>query len=96
VEVTPATKSEPIIVALSGAATFLRLPQLAQALEKISPKDKVKLITSELNYIDHACLELITHWQKRHLAAGGELDLNLEELASRYRHRELEAGEASL
>lgn len=96
VEVTPAQNGEPIVVALSGAATFLRLPQLAQALEKISPKDKVKLLTSELNYIDHACLELITHWQKRHLAAGGELELNMEELASRYRHRELATGEANL
>ncbi len=96
VEVTPSENGGPIIVALSGAATFLRLPQLAQALEAISPKDKVELRTSELNYIDHACLELITHWQKRHLAAGGELELNMEELATRYRHRELEPGEASL
>jgi len=96
VEVTPAVNGEPVIVSLRGAATFLRLPQLAQALEKISPRDKVKLLTNELSYIDHACLELITHWQKRHLAAGGELELNMEELTSRYRHRELEPGEARL
>jgi MFS superfamily sulfate permease-like transporter len=96
VQVTAAEENQPIVVSLSGAATFLRLPQLAQALEGISPRDKVRLVTSELTYIDHACLELITHWQKRHLAAGGELDLNIEELAARFRHRELETGEASL
>ena len=95
VDVASAEDGEPITVSLSGAATFLRLPQLAQALEQISPRDKVRLVTSELTYVDHACLELITHWQKRHLAAGGELELNVEELASRYRHRELEAGDAS-
>lgn len=96
VEVTPATKQQPLTVSLSGAATFLRLPQLAQALENISPRDKVRLVTNELSYIDHACLELITHWQKRHLAAGGELDLNIDELAARYRHRALETGDANL
>lgn len=95
VDVTPAVNGSPIIVTLRGAATFLRLPQLAAALEKISPRDKVKLLTNDLNYIDHACLELITHWQKRHLAAGGELELNMEELAARYRHRALEPEEAN-
>lgn len=81
------------VVKLTGAATFLRLPQLARALEKVSPRDKVQLDVSELTYIDHACLELVVHWQKRHLAAGGELDLDLAELAGRYRHRPLETNE---
>lgn len=91
VEVEPAQQNQPMIVRLKGAATFLRLPQLAAALENISPRDKVQLDVDELTYIDHACLELIVHWQKRHLAAGGELDLDMAELAARYRTRPMEA-----
>lgn len=85
-----------IIVSLTGAATFLRLPQLAQSLEKISPKAKVELNLDKLTYIDHACLELVIHWQKRHLAAGGELELDIAELESRYRHRALETSDATV
>lgn len=96
IEVQPSEGERPIIVSLTGAATFLRLPQLAQALEKISPKSHVELNVEKLTYIDHACLELVIHWQKRHLAAGGELELDIAELESRYRHRALETSEASL
>lgn len=94
VEVEPAKKNQPMVVRLKGAATFLRLPQLAAALEKISPRDKVQLDVDELTYVDHACLELIVHWQKRHLAAGGELDLDMTELAARYRYRQAETNES--
>jgi MFS superfamily sulfate permease-like transporter len=93
VEVVPAKKNQPMVVRLKGAATFLRLPQLAAALEKISPREKVQLDVDELTYVDHACLELIVHWQKRHLAAGGELDLDMAELAARYRYRKAETNE---
>jgi MFS superfamily sulfate permease-like transporter len=94
VEVEPNAKDKPIVVRLKGAATFLRLPQLAAALENISPREKVHLDVDELTYIDHACLELIVHWHKRHLAAGGELELDMEELAARYRSRSADSAEA--
>jgi MFS superfamily sulfate permease-like transporter len=94
VNVRPSENEGPIVVSLDGAATFLRLPQLAEALEKISPQANVILEVENLTYIDHACLELVIHWQKRHLAGGGQLEMNREELAARYRHRPLEASEA--
>lgn len=94
VAVQPAENGKPIVVSLRGAATFLRLPQLAQKLEKISAKSHVKLVIDHLTYIDHACLELIVHWRKRHQAAGGEVEIDMEELANRYRRRPLDPSEA--
>lgn len=74
-------------VSLAGAATFLRLPHLAQAIEKISPQAHVRVNIDQLTYIDHACLELLHHWEKRHHAAGGTLDIDWKELSARFRHR---------
>ncbi|WP_425617466.1 SulP family inorganic anion transporter [Anatilimnocola sp. NA78] len=87
VDVKSGEAGEPSVISLAGAATFLRLPQLAQVIEKISPRTHAIVDISELTYIDHACLELLIHWQKRHLAAGGTLDLDWELLTSRYRAR---------
>lgn len=96
VDIKPATASQPAIVSLHGAASFLRLPQLAQALDKISPRDAVRVNFDALTYIDHACLDLLEHWHKRHQAAGGELELDWEALRKRYRSRPLTPDEPVL
>jgi MFS superfamily sulfate permease-like transporter len=74
-------------VSLAGAATFLRLPQLAQAIEKLSPQSHVHVNIDQLTYIDHACLELLHHWEMRHQASGGTLEIDWQELSARFRHR---------
>jgi MFS superfamily sulfate permease-like transporter len=56
---------------LTGAATFIRLPRLATELELIRPSAAITLDTSELSYIDHACLSLLQSWTRRHVAGGG-------------------------
>jgi MFS superfamily sulfate permease-like transporter len=73
------------IVHLKGAATFLRLPQLAKVLEEIDPKSRVKLDISNLTFIDHASLDLLLSRQKQHGAAGGEFELCLASLKSSYK-----------
>ena len=42
-----------------GAATFIRLPKLAAELEKLKPGANVHVHFDELDYIDHACLDLL-------------------------------------
>jgi MFS superfamily sulfate permease-like transporter len=64
------------VVHLKGAATFIRLPQLAAALEKLRPDAHVHIHLHELTYIDHACLDLLVNWEQQHKAAGGELVLD--------------------
>ena len=61
---------------LRGAATFIRLPALADALESLSPDAHVAVHLQELTYIDHACLDLLENWRKQHQSTGGDLTMD--------------------
>lgn len=80
--------SDVTTVFLSGAATFVRLPKLAAALESIPAGTKVDLNVNGLSYIDHACLDLIANWRKQHAARDGHASVPWEDLHQRYRPRE--------
>jgi MFS superfamily sulfate permease-like transporter len=80
--------SDVTTVSLSGAATFVRLPKLAAALESIPAGTKVDLDINGLSYIDHACLDLIANWRKQHTARDGHASVPWEDLHQRYRQRE--------
>jgi MFS superfamily sulfate permease-like transporter len=70
---------------LSGAATFLRLPRLAAALEQVPADAELHVDLEHLHYIDHACLELLTNWAKQHEAAGGTLVIDWDSLHAQFR-----------
>ncbi|MEM9190290.1 MAG: SulP family inorganic anion transporter [Myxococcota bacterium] len=60
-------------VHLSGAATFIRLPILANRLEAIPQDAKVEIHLGDLSHIDHGCYDLLQSWaSQRSKAAGGE------------------------
>jgi MFS superfamily sulfate permease-like transporter len=80
--------SDVTTVSLSGAATFIRLPKLAAALESIPAGTKVNLEIDQLSYIDHACLDLIANWRKQHIARDGQAYVPWEDLHQRYQERE--------
>jgi MFS superfamily sulfate permease-like transporter len=61
---------------LDGAATFIRLPRFAGALEEIPPGYDVHIHLGRLTYIDHACLTMLIDWGKNFEAAGGRLHLD--------------------
>ena len=42
-------------------------------------------IIDHLDYIDHACLDLLINWQKQHEATGGSLVIDWESLHARFR-----------
>lgn len=65
---------------IKGAATFIRLPQLAAALEQIPPGAHVHVYFHELTFIDHACLELLVNWERQHTMTGGDPLIDLETL----------------
>jgi len=75
------------VLFLEGAATFLRLPRLAAVLETVPPGTELHVHFEELRYIDHACLDLLMSWEKRHEAAGGSLVLDWESLTARFHSR---------
>lgn len=68
----PATDGSTVLH-VTGAATFVRLPQLAKAIESIPRGTKLHINLEALAYIDHACFDLLMNWSKQHEATGGEV-----------------------
>jgi MFS superfamily sulfate permease-like transporter len=80
--------SNETTVTLIGAATFIRLPKLAAALESLPAGTTVNLNTDKVTYIDHACLDLLAQWRKQHIAREGSADVPFDELLERYQERQ--------
>jgi MFS superfamily sulfate permease-like transporter len=70
---------------LQGTATFLRLPRLAAKLEQVPAGRELHVHFEDLDYIDHACLDLLINWGKQHSATGGSLVIDWESLTARFR-----------
>lgn len=70
---------------LRGSATIIRLPRLAAQLEQVPANTELHVHLEELAYIDHACLELITNWEKQHQLTGGNLYVDWDSLQARFR-----------
>jgi MFS superfamily sulfate permease-like transporter len=77
--------SERTVLHLEGAATFLRLPKLAAALEAVPSDTELHVHLEHLTYIDHACLDRLMQWEKEHTAMGGSLVIDWESLTARFR-----------
>ena len=65
---------------LAGAATFLRLPILAEHLDELPGDAELHVCLDKVWYIDHACFELLMNWAKAHWADGGSLVMDWEQL----------------
>ncbi len=72
---------------LKGSATLIRLPTLASQLEGLTPGAQVHVHVNDLDYIDHACLDLLTNWDRQHVATGGSLTIEWDELSRKYHQR---------
>jgi MFS superfamily sulfate permease-like transporter len=72
---------------LKGAATLIRLPKLAATLDEIRHGAEVHIHFEHLDYIDHACLELLSNWEKQHMLTGGSLEIEWEDLYSKFHQR---------
>lgn len=60
---------------MRGAATFLRVPQLAEHLARVEPGTRLHLNLARVSYIDHACMELLQDWDRSARAQGGGLEI---------------------
>jgi len=69
---------------LIGAATFVKIPKFASALEAVPKNAEVHIHIERLAYIDHACLDMITSWRKQYEESGGRVFLEWDTLRSRY------------
>lgn len=81
---------------IEGAATFLRLPSLARALEGVPAATELHVQFERLSYIDHACLDLLINWEKQHRAVGGSLVIDWDSLHARFHSAPREAAPADV
>jgi len=72
---------------LTGSATFFSIPQLAQTLESSPFGSEVHIHVEKLDYIDHACLEMLSSWETLHRSTGGTLVVEWSDLVERYGRR---------
>lgn len=84
---TAINSEEQTVLYLRGAATFLNLPRLADALEAVPPNTELHVHLEELDYVDHASLEMIMAWEQQHKATGGSLVIDWGTLGSMFRDR---------
>jgi MFS superfamily sulfate permease-like transporter len=84
VRLEPAPNSSRVDLYLEGAATFLRLPTLAHALDRIAPGSEVHLHIQRLLYIDHSCMDLVRTWERQQKEFGTRLIVEWDELHKRY------------
>lgn len=71
-------------LSLHGAASFVGLPRLAEALEKI-PADQARVVsidTQNLTLIDHASSNLLQQWARRARQRGVEVRMELPQVGS--------------
>lgn len=67
------SKGEKTIIKMSGNLTFLRLPQFANILENLPPKQNINIIFEQINLIDHAIIDLLVGWSNRYIKRGGKV-----------------------
>jgi MFS superfamily sulfate permease-like transporter len=96
VRLEPDTLLHRATLRLHGAATFLRLPQLADALDEVLPNTELHVDFEHLTYVDHACLELFMNWEKQHQTTGGCLVIDWDSLHARFHSPRSQPGTAGM
>lgn len=79
----PKERNGTAVLNLYGSATFLRLPKLAAMLEKVPAGMDLQVDFKHLDYIDHACLDLLMNWAKQHESTDGTLEIDWDSLHAR-------------
>lgn len=74
-------------VHMTGSATFFSIPKLSSTLESSPFGSEVHLHVDKLDYIDHACLEMLSSWETLHESTGGRLIVEWHALVERYGRR---------
>lgn len=67
-------------IVLEGSATFVRLPDLTATLAGVTEGDDVYVRFIGLNHVDHASFDALAAWEKQHVARGGRVFINWEEV----------------
>jgi len=85
IEIIKHENNRRIDIHLQGAATFIRLPKLANILELVPPEKELHVYLQDLAYIDHSCLDLLSMWAKQQEKMGSTLTMQWDRLIERNR-----------
>ena len=95
VELTTNAEKRIAMLKLEGAATFVRLPKLATKLEDVPPSAELHVDFEHLDYIDHACLDLLMNWAKQHESTGGRMVIDWASLHANFRREPRKSGRST-
>ena len=87
IRVIPQRGASRTDVYLEGAATFLRLPKLADTLDSIPHDHEVRVHLRGLDYVDDASLEVLSNFQNQREEKGGTVVLEWDEALRLYREK---------
>jgi MFS superfamily sulfate permease-like transporter len=87
VKVLKTAEDQALELHLLGSATIIGLPKLAAVLEGLALKQNIKIEFDDLAYIDHACIDLLSGWQRQYIAAGGSVEVHWDNLHNKYHQR---------
>lgn len=91
-------KAKKTVLHLKGSATFLRLPDIAEALESVPADRELHVRLDDLDHLDHATLELLKTWEEQCKSKGGDLIIDWSAVEQTYhlgRRGAAEAAEAA-
>ena len=74
-------------VHLRGSGTFVVLPKLARKLDDVARGSDVHVHLEQVDYVDHACFELLSDWRKQYETRGGQVTLEWDALEERSEYR---------
>ena len=64
------------------------LSNKATILKNISPAGRmIETHFDDLEFMDHACIELIDNWQKQYVGTGGHVHINWDTAISKYHEK---------
>jgi len=70
-------------VTISGAATFLSLPRIADELDGLPPGARVELHIEKLTNADQSIIELVADWRRQYEGTGGEVIVDMSLLSAK-------------
>ena len=86
-EIEEVEEDDRVHLYLKGSASFMRLPRLAAALEGLDTEREVHLHVSDLDYIDHASLDLLDRWECARIRARSPVRVEWQTLRHRYHEK---------
>jgi MFS superfamily sulfate permease-like transporter len=76
-DVEQKTENDLTEIKLTGAATFVNLPKLANKLDALPDGGRIVLRLGKLAYLDHTCAEMITDWVSRKIKRGTKIEYDV-------------------